>query len=227
MLGGMSSAPVSRRARPAKAPLSRDVIVETGLRILDNDGLSALTMRRVAQELDTGAASLYVYVANRDDLMAAMLDHVLGTVPEPAGGTWRERLGDLVASTVAAMSKHEGLALVALGSIPTSPNALLLVERMLTLLDEGGLDKRTNSWAVDLLYLHITAQAAEQSAYNVGGREENDYVAEVQRHFAELPADRYPMLVGLREEMMSGNGDDREVWALRVLINGILATPAE
>ncbi|MFE7798882.1 TetR/AcrR family transcriptional regulator [Nocardia sp. NPDC057440] len=223
----MSSAPVSRRARPAKAPLSRDVIVETGLRILDNDGLSALTMRRVAQDLDTGAASLYVYVANRDDLMAAMLDHVLGTVPEPAGDTWRERLGELVASTVAAMSKHEGLALVALGSIPTSPNALLLVERMLTLLDEGGLDKRTNSWAVDLLYLHITAQAAEQSAYNVGGREEDDYVAEVQRHFAELPADRYPMFFGMREEMMSGSGDDREVWALRVLINGILATPAE
>ncbi|MEV6430311.1 TetR/AcrR family transcriptional regulator [Nocardia sp. NPDC051463] len=223
----MSSAPVSRRARPAKAPLSRDAIVETGLRILDNDGLSALTMRRVAQDLDTGAASLYVYVANRDDLMAAMLDHVLGTVPEPADGTWRARLGELVASTVAAMSRHEGLALVALGSIPASPNALLLIERMLTLLDEGGLDKRTNSWAVDLLYLHITAQAAEQSAYNVGGREESDYVAEVQRHFAELPADRYPMLVGLREEMMSGNGDDREVWALRVLINGILATPAE
>ncbi|MFD0363916.1 TetR/AcrR family transcriptional regulator [Nocardia sp. GCM10030253] len=223
----MSAAPVSRRARPAKAPLSRDVIVETGLRILDNDGLSALTMRRVAQDLDTGAASLYVYVANRDDLMAAMLDHVLGTVPEPTGGTWRERLSAMVESTVAAMSRHEGLALVALGSIPTSPNALLLIERLLTLLDEGGLDKRTNSWAVDLLYLHITAQAAEQSAYNTGGRAEEDYVAEVQRHFAELPADRYPMLVGMREEMMSGKGDEREVWALRVLINGILATPAE
>ncbi|MFQ6396808.1 TetR/AcrR family transcriptional regulator [Nocardia sp. KC 131] len=223
----MNAAPVSRRARPAKAPLSREVIVEAGLRILDNDGLAALTMRRVAQDLDTGAASLYVYVANRDDLMATMLDQVLGTVPAPTGGSWRERLAALVESTVAAMSKHEGLALVALGSIPTSPNALLLVERLVTLLDEAGLDRKTNSWAVDLIYLHITAQAAEQSAYNTGGREESDYVAEVQRHFAELPADRYPMLVGMREEMMSGNGDEREVWALRVLINGILATPAE
>src|SRR6476619_1459459 len=95
MLRDMSAAPVSRRARPAKAPLSREAIIETGLRILDRDGSAALTMRRVAQHLDTGSASLYVYVANRDALMAAMLDHVLGTVPEPAGDTWHDRLTTL------------------------------------------------------------------------------------------------------------------------------------
>ncbi|MEV6275037.1 TetR/AcrR family transcriptional regulator [Nocardia sp. NPDC051832] len=218
-------APVSRRARPAKAPLSREVIVETGLRILDGEGLPALTMRRVAQDLDTGAASLYVYVANRDDLMAAMLDHVLGTVPEPEGGTWRQRLETLIESAVTVMSRHEGLALVALGSIPTSPNALALIERMLTLLGEGGLDPRTNSWAVDLIYLHITAQAAEQSAYNVKGGTTEGNIAAAQRKLDELPADRYPMIVGLREHLLYG-GDAREGWALRVLINGILATPA-
>ncbi|WP_194819053.1 TetR/AcrR family transcriptional regulator [Nocardia sp. XZ_19_385] len=220
------SAPVSRRARPAKAPLSRDVIVETGLRILDREGLAALTMRRVAQDLDTGAASLYVYVANRDDLMAAMLDHVLGTVPEPQGGSWRERLDVLVESAVAVMSKHEGLALVALGAIPTSPNALALFERLLKLLDEGGLDPRTSSWAVDLLYLYITAQAAEQSAYNVKGGTTETNIAAAQQKLDELPADRYPMIAGLREHLLY-SGDAREGWALRVLINGILATPAE
>lgn len=57
--------------------------MRTGLRILDRDGLDALTMRRVAKELDTGPASLYVYVANRDDLMAAMLDAALAQVPLP------------------------------------------------------------------------------------------------------------------------------------------------
>ncbi|MFI6172585.1 TetR/AcrR family transcriptional regulator [Nocardia sp. NPDC051052] len=221
----MNTAPVSRRARPAKAPLSRDVIIETGLRILDGDGLAALTMRRVAQELDTGAASLYVYVANRDDLMAAMLDHVLGTLEEPAGGTWRERLVALVDAAVAAMSRHEGLALVALGSIPTAPNTLLLMDRMLALFAEGGVDEMTNSWAVDLLFLHVTAAAAEQSAYNTKGMRAEEHLADVAKRFAELPADRYPMIVGMRESLMIGDGDAREKWALRVLIEGILATP--
>ncbi|MEV0294010.1 TetR/AcrR family transcriptional regulator C-terminal domain-containing protein [Nocardia sp. NPDC050710] len=222
----MNAAPVSRRARPAKAPLSRDVIIETGLRILDADGLAALTMRRVAQELDTGAASLYVYIANRDDLMAAMLDHVLGTIPEPEGGPWRERLTALVDDSVAAMSKHEGLALVALGAIPTDPNALRLIDRMLALFAEGGLDERTNSWAVDLLYLYITASAAEQSAYNTRQSDEATHVAAAQRAFADLPADRYPMIAAMREQLLTGDGDARDTWALRVLIEGILATPA-
>ncbi len=223
----MSTAPVSRRARPAKAPLSREVIIETGLRILDRDGLAALTMRRVAQDLDTGAASLYVYVANRDDLMAAMLDHMLGTVPEPTGDTWRDCLTTLVETTVDAMSRYEGLAQVALGAIPTSPNALQIFERLLALLAEGGIDPQTNSWAVDLIYLHISAQAVEQSVCNTKDANEQDYVAEVARCFAELPADRYPMLVAMRAQILAGSGDDRSRWALRALVNGILATPVE
>ncbi|WP_454199700.1 TetR/AcrR family transcriptional regulator [Nocardia sp. Marseille-Q1738] len=223
----MSAAGVSRRARPAKAPLSREVIVETGLRILDRDGAAALTMRRVAQDLDTGAASLYVYVANRDDLMAAMLDHVLGTVPEPVGASWRERLTELVDATVRAMSRHEGLALVALGTIPTSPNALRLMELMLRSLTEAGLDDRTASWAVDLLYLHITASAAEQSVHATSGGTERGYLADVERRFAELPADRYPTIVAMRDSMLSGDGDARAAWAVQVLLNGILATRAD
>jgi AcrR family transcriptional regulator len=222
----MSTAPVSRRARPAKAPLSREVIVRAGLRILDDQGLDALTMRSVGRELDTGAASLYVYVKNREDLMAAMLDEALGEVvfPGAGAGTWRERLRALVAATVEAMSRHEGLAIVALGAIPTGLNALLILDRLLALLKEGGLDDTTAAWAVDLIYLHATAAGAEQSAYDTDGTVEVDHMAEADRHFAALPADRYPMITSLRRPLLS-NGD-RDGWALRVLVNGILNTPA-
>ncbi|MBO0654909.1 TetR/AcrR family transcriptional regulator C-terminal domain-containing protein [Streptomyces triculaminicus] len=220
----MSTQPMSRRARPAKAPLSRDVIVRTGLRVLDRDGLDALTMRRVAQELDTGPASLYVYVKNRDDLMAAMLDEALGQVPLTSEGDWREQLRALVAATVEAMGRHEGLALTALGGIPQGANALLVLDRVLALLKQGGLDDTTAAWAVDLLHLHITASAAEQSAYNAKDMVQEDHIADIDRHYASLPADRYPMITSMREALLSGG--DREAWALRVLLNGILGTPA-
>ena len=220
----MSTAPVSRRARPAKAPLSREVIVRAGLRILDLEGLDALTMRRVAKELDTGAASLYVYVKNREDLMAAMLDEALGQVDYSATGSWQERLRAVVASTVEAMSRHEGLAIVALGSIPTGLNALVVLDRMLALLKEGGLDDLTASWAVDLIYLHATAAGAEQSAYDTKEWVEAEHVADVDRHYASLSADRYPMITSMREQLLSSG--DRETWGLQVLVNGILNTPA-
>ena len=45
--------------------------------------------------------------------------------------------------------------------------------------------------------------------------------------FAALPADRYPMIVAMREQLVAGSGDQRARWALKVLVNGILHTPAE
>ena len=59
----------STRDRPAKAPLSEDAVVDAALAILQSDGLEAVTMRRVAAALDTGAASLYVYVSGREGLL--------------------------------------------------------------------------------------------------------------------------------------------------------------
>ncbi len=220
----MSTQPISRRARPAKAPLSRDAIVRTGLEILDRDGLDALTMRRVAKELDTGPASLYVYVANRDDLMAAMLDEALGQVRLTWEGTWQQQLQALTTAAVEAMSRHEGLAAVALGTIPTGDNALLVLDRMLALLKQGSLDDTTAAWAVDLLWLHTAAAATEQSTYNTKGADEETTVTAAAHRYAALPADRYPMITSLRQALFSPG--DRDTWSLNVLINGILHTPA-
>src|SRR6201999_3770487 len=88
----------STRARPAKAPLSEEVILDTAMRILREEGLDAVSMRRLATELDTGPASLYVYIRNRDDLLNALFDRVGGMVelevPDPA--RWREQVHRLV-----------------------------------------------------------------------------------------------------------------------------------
>jgi AcrR family transcriptional regulator len=65
----------STRDRPAKAPLSEDAVVDAALAILKSEGLEAVTMRRVAHALDTGAASLYVYVSGREGLHQALVAH--------------------------------------------------------------------------------------------------------------------------------------------------------
>ena len=92
-----SAEPVSRRERPAKAALTRAGIVAAAVEILRAEGLERVTMRRLAEKLDTGPASLYVYVRNADELHAAILDELLGSVdlaPAAASGAagWRERL---------------------------------------------------------------------------------------------------------------------------------------
>jgi AcrR family transcriptional regulator len=222
--------PQSRRARPAKAPLSREVIVETALRLLDRDGIEALTMRKVAQALDTGPASLYVYVENREQLLRLVLDRVIGEVVLPAkeAGDWRQRLMLLLASSIDVLSRRRGLPLVALATIPVGPNALAITEEVMTLLREGGMDDATIAWAVDLMGLYVNALAAEESIYRdklARGQTEAGFLAEVDRAFAALPAGRYPTFQALRGLLLTGSGEARRAWGVNVLLNGLLATP--
>src|ERR1700685_2822537 len=83
---------VSRRERPPKPALTRAGIVAAAIAVMQAEGLDRVTMRRLAQDLDTGAASLYVYVRNTAELHAAMLEELLGQIdlsPVAAPGDWR------------------------------------------------------------------------------------------------------------------------------------------
>jgi AcrR family transcriptional regulator len=109
--------PISRRERPAKPALSRRLIVDTAVRIMRAEGLDKVTMRRLAKELDTGPASLYVYVANTAELHAAVLDALLGEVDltgRGGGDDWRGQLRAVLASYTQVLFAHPQLARSAL-----------------------------------------------------------------------------------------------------------------
>src|SRR4051812_33822069 len=65
-----------RKVAPPRQPLSQDLIIDTALRVLRAEGLDAVSMRRVAQELDTGPASLYAHESNKEELLELMLDRI-------------------------------------------------------------------------------------------------------------------------------------------------------
>jgi AcrR family transcriptional regulator len=72
------------RRRPRADGLTIERIIETAIAIVDAEGLDAFTVRRLADELETGSASLYRHVASRDELLVLMVDHVLGEIELPA-----------------------------------------------------------------------------------------------------------------------------------------------
>src|SRR3984957_11708676 len=153
----------STRDRPAKAPLSEDAVVDAALAILKSEGLEAVTMRRVAAALDTGAASLYVYVSGREALLQAMLDRVTATIEleAPDASRWRAQLQSLLQRVQHALVAHPGIATVTLVDSPTSEAVLRLTENLLGLLLAGGLDPQDAAWACDLLISLVTAVARE------------------------------------------------------------------
>jgi AcrR family transcriptional regulator len=160
--------PRSRSDRPAKPALSREAIVDAALTIARDEGVEALTMRGLAHALDTGAASLYVYVANRDELGDLLFDAAVGTIEtEPTDpGRWREQLQGLAARMVHMMAvEYPGMARLAMARIPVGDNALRVVESMLSLLKAGGVDDQGAAYAGDLISVYVTAIAYEQSLY--------------------------------------------------------------
>jgi AcrR family transcriptional regulator len=212
---------VSRRSRPAKAPLSQDAVVTTGLELLSRHGLPGLSLRKVATALDTGPASLYVYVSNLDELRSLVLDRALGDVARSGGGHWRSRVKDILRSYAEVLMGRPGLAELALTTMATGPNALRVIESLLAALIEGGMDPGAAAWGVDLMQLQVTGIAAEQSART--GQE--DALGPMARATAAASPQDFPHIHALHEELLSGSGRSRFEWALDALIEGIARTP--
>ncbi|WP_406335481.1 TetR/AcrR family transcriptional regulator [Streptomyces sp. NBC_00203] len=218
----------SRRERPAKPALTRDGIIETAVALMRAEGLQRVTMRRLAQELDTGPASLYVYVRNTAELHAAVLDDLLGAVdlsPAGASGDWRDRLVQVLGSYTDVLFEHPGLARSALVARPSGERYLNLLEALLSLLSEGGVPDARAAWAVDLLLQFATATAAEHAAGEKDPTDAEGEWAELAAALRGVSGHRHPHIAALGTELLSGPGEARLNWGFHVLINGVLHTP--
>lgn len=220
------SPPRSRRERPAKPALTRQGIIDAALAILREEGLHKVTMRRIAEALDTGPASLYVYVRNTTDLHVQILDALLATVTEPltVEGTWRDRLKQVLTRYTLVLFNYPEIARMTLTMHPSGPNYLALLEQLLALLKEGGMPDREAAWVVDLLLLYATATAVEHSTRQssvVAADEDSALVAAI----TTIDASVHPSLAQLGNELFSGNGPDRFAWGIDVLLSGALSTP--
>lgn len=114
------------RASGKRPTLDYPGIVQTAIGIADREGLDAVSMRRIAQELGAGTMSLYRYITGKEELYDLMLDNAYGEmeVPERATGSWRTCLARLARQTRAVLKRHPWLAPL-LTSRPTlGPNYL-------------------------------------------------------------------------------------------------------
>jgi AcrR family transcriptional regulator len=219
----------SQRRTPRERTLSRDAIATAALAIVDSEGLDAMTMRRVADALDTGAASLYAHVANKEELLELVVERVIGEVEmlgEPDPERWQDQLKDALRAMRAVFSRHRDLARASFARIPLGENALRGSEWMIGVLRAGGLPDQVIAYACDLLPLYVMAIAYEESLY--GGEvnspdQVEQYIADIRDYFSSLPADRFPNIVSLAGPLTSGEGDVRFEFGLEVLVRGLAA----
>jgi AcrR family transcriptional regulator len=235
-----------RPARRRREPISRGAIVEAAVRLLDREGLDALSMRRVAEELGTGAASLYWHVGSKDGLLDLVFDYVIGeqVVPDPDPGHWQEQIKDVARSQRAICLRHPYVVQISIGRIPMGPNALRYSERVLAILRGGGVP---DGLAVQSYLLLISAVngfmldetgdagggesaagapgpgapergAPERGALGPGAQEMADMAS---AYLASLPADRFPNMVALAGEFSLADPGERFELLLDIFVGGI------
>jgi AcrR family transcriptional regulator len=125
-----------RASADRRDPLNRKAIVAAAIRILDDGGLDGFTMRRVADALDTGPASLYWHVGSKDGLLDLVFDEVIGEqhVPDADPGRWQQQLKDVARAMRATILRHRDIVRISIGRVPMGPNALRYSDRVLARL---------------------------------------------------------------------------------------------
>jgi AcrR family transcriptional regulator len=212
-----------RRGEPGRdrRPLTRDAIVEAALVLLERDGLQGLSMRRLAQELGAGAASLYWHVGDKEELLSLLLDRIVGEVevPEPDPEHWQDTIKEMARSARRMFAQRRDAAQLSLGRIPSGPNSLPVLERNLAVLAASALPPRVIAYAADMFALYVGAFAYEESIQSASQATPEQLGA----YWASLPPEQFPVMSSLASDLVAGGADERFEFAIDLLVRGLEA----
>lgn len=198
-----------RDAESTTAPgesLNRDRVLREAVALADRDGLDALSMRRLARELDAGAMTLYHYVSGKDQLLEGMVDIVFGEIQLPTGDDWKTAMRQRCASARDVLVRHSW-AISLLESL-TSPGPANLRHReaVVACLRDGGFSIEMTVHANWILDSYVYGFALQEASLPFDTAEELAEMAD-DVFIPQTPADTYPHLHELAVGLMQAGYD--------------------
>lgn len=187
------------RGRPA-LPLDR--ILAAAVEVLDEQGAEALSMRSLAQRLQSGTATLYRHFSNRSELVSTVIDHILGEVDLDAHAIaelpWQQACTLFAQHMFHALGRHGNVASLLIEYTPMGPNALANRERCLTILLDNGFPPAVAAHAYATLARYVLGFAIQLSGpAAVNGQQD----AELSAAFHRLDPSRYPATVTVADDL--------------------------
>lgn len=191
--------PRRQREQPA---LSRERIVSEAVKLLDVDGIAALSMRSLGTRLGAGATSLYRHVTNKDELIELVVDEVYGELDTPDPGDpagWRAAAARSAHDLRSMALRHPWVASVLgqVGLASLGPNLTRLSEGLLAVFEAAGFDLAEADQAMNTLTAYVIGMATSEAAYLSmlarSGQDERDWV-ESLRPAAERSVQDHPRL---------------------------------
>ena len=181
------------QAQPRRR-LSRERVLRTALDHADRGGLEALTMRQLADELEVAPMALYRHVANKDDLIDAMVDIAFSEIGLPTGGAdWKLAMRQRAIALRDVLARHRWAIGLMESRRSPGPANLRHHDAVIGKLRAAGFDLAMAAHAYSLLdsYIYGFAMTKMNLPFDVGPE-----VADVAQDMLEpFPANEYPNLV--------------------------------
>jgi AcrR family transcriptional regulator len=215
--------PTGRGRASEREPLSRQQIVAAAIRLIDEDGLDELSMRRLGQELGSGATSLYWHVRSKEDLLLLVVDEIAGEInglyEARAAGTWQDHARTFARAVREVVAhEHPRAAILFVRRMALGPNVLRGMDELLGALRRGGLED-------DRVYLAYWAILT--FAYGASIREGATTVAgpgmAIGRgvDLGALPPERFPNVVAAAPAIAASGPDEQFEYGLDRMLDGI------
>jgi len=199
-----------------RIPLTKDRVFSAAIKIADQDGLDALTMRHLAEELGVEAMSLYYHVANKEAVLDGIIDAIMGEIEEAAGGfgpkddnlDWKSALRQRILTARSVMLRHKWAPSVFETRTTISPVAMRYFDALLGIVREGG-------FSYDLAHHGMHALGSRslgftQELFEPENPDETD--AEEANAMMEQMADQLPYMVGMMMEISHDDPDSTIGW---------------
>jgi len=217
--------------RPPRRGSAPDLpqIVEAAVALADQEGLAAVSLRRVAGALGSGTASFYRVLDSRDELLDRMVDAVLGRhLPPEATGDWRADLAAVARNRRTMLTAHPWLGTELAGRPAIGPHALLHLERALAAVAGYADDPTAASSAVETVLAYVLGAAARELAETHvrrrSGLTDEQWRASVAPYLQQaLDGGDYPRLERMVHEAADLDAEERFERGLASVLAGLAA----
>jgi AcrR family transcriptional regulator len=204
-----------------RAPLTRERVLAAAVAIADESGIDALSMRRLAGELGVKAMSLYNHVANKDDVLDAIVETVAGEIAIPADGTeWKAAIRESTISAHETLLRHPWASDLWMRQAP-GPSRLRYMELLLATMRDAGFSEDLTYHAYHILTSHFLGYTVQ--ALNYRALAKQDVMGMAARFLETFPADDFPHFAEHVQQHIESRHDDVNAFelGLDLILDGI------
>ena len=211
---------MKKARKKVRQPLTQERVLLAALRLADEKGLEALSMRNLAQVLKVEAMSLYNHVASKEELLAGLVELVAGEIDVPVvGGNWKEELRRRAHSAHRVLTKHPWAAMLFVSRMNIGPNMLRYVDATIACLHAEGFSFPLADHVWNTLDAFIYGFTLQKRNFPL---EPGEYVSAAKQFIHLIPPEQFPGLNGMSQEVIAGRHDGLQhlEFGLEVLLEG-------